>query len=83
LIEAQAEKRKREDASEVGVEWNGTSRSKSERIMVKMVRSTSSAEGRTKSIVKGGTGGVMNRSIVKLYSCSSRARGLLNYIFFF
>jgi hypothetical protein len=36
LIEAQAEKRKREDASEVGMERSGMSRSKSERIMVKM-----------------------------------------------
>jgi hypothetical protein len=36
LIEAPAEKKERESASEVGVERSGTSRSKDERIKIKM-----------------------------------------------
>jgi hypothetical protein len=60
------------------------SRSKSERIMVKMVRSTSSAEGRTKSIVKGGYGrGDEQKYSETILLFFAPARGLLNYIFFF
>jgi hypothetical protein len=84
LIEALAEKKEREGASEVGMERSGMSRSKSERIMVKMVRSTSSAEGRTKRYSEGGYGRgdeqEYSETILLLFA---PARGLLNYIFFF
>jgi hypothetical protein len=51
--------------------------------MGKMGHSPSSGCKENKKYSLGGRGRVMNKSIVKLYSCSSRARGLLNDISFF
>jgi hypothetical protein len=62
-------------------------RSKTERIIIKGSAAPVRGRGRTKSIVKegvgvGGTGGYC--CFAKVYSCSSRARGLLNeYLFFY
>jgi hypothetical protein len=66
------------------VERSGTSRSKDERIRIKMGWNPSSEWGRTKSILGRAQVGGGNGSIEKLYSCFfARARGLLVYIFFF
>jgi hypothetical protein len=92
LFEASAElsdrreKKNSESASEVGVERSVTSRSKEERIRNKMMRSIRPREGRAKRAQCGGRGcGGREYTCAKqkVYSCFSRARGLLNSVSFF
>jgi hypothetical protein len=84
LSEALAEKKNRESASEVG--GRSPSRSKEDRIRNKMMRSIRPREWRSKRAQCGGRGcGGREYTCAKqkVYSCFSRARGLLNSVSFF
>jgi hypothetical protein len=85
LIEALAEKKESEGASEVGVERSVTSRSKPERIKIKMGEAQAGGGEAKKCTVRGqeGVNRENTRAKLKVYSCLSRARGLTLYIFFF
>jgi hypothetical protein len=85
LSEAPAEKKNSGTASEVG--GRRPSRSKVERIDVKMARSDNSGERRIERDSKIRAAGVENGRILllkaKVYSCGSRARDLTYGVFLF